>query len=142
MKGDLHRVTLELHEREAKVCRRRARAHALNAAAPSPAWRLHAQHGAQHGAPAHTHSTHTHARPLPPCARPPAPARQVERLEAKFELLTSKGRGAGDGGGEQHSQAYYVVKVPPPSPPRLKACFWHVLWARAVGSQAADARGA
>ena len=37
-------------------------------------------------------------------------ALRVEKLQNKFETLSSKNRSAADDG-EQHSQAYYVIKV-------------------------------
>lgn len=40
-----------------------------------------------------------------------AAAVQVEKLEAKFVLLSSKSRATDPEGGEPKSQAYYVVKV-------------------------------
>lgn len=35
----------------------------------------------------------------------------VATLGAKFDALASRGRGADQDGGEQRSQAYYIVKV-------------------------------
>jgi len=36
---------------------------------------------------------------------------KVEKLEAKFALMTSKSRATDPEGGEPKSQAYYVIKV-------------------------------
>lgn len=38
-------------------------------------------------------------------------ALKVEKLQAKYETLSSKARGAGDDDGEPKSQAYYVIKA-------------------------------
>lgn len=46
-------------------------------------------------------------------AHAPAHWPQVERLQAKFEIMSAKSRGAGevDENGEPRSQAYYVIKA-------------------------------